>query len=291
MSSARLFLESDLGRPESHPFLAREVTVFARRSPDKEAPNEDAIAIVPAGDDAGVLALADGVGGQPGGAGASALALRTLAKSIERRAPGDSLRGAILDGIEEANRAVLALGSATTIVVAELKGNTMRSYHVGDSVALVCGQRGRVKLQTVPHSPVGYAVEAGVLDEDEALEHADRHLITNALGSADMRIEIASRVELAARDTLLLASDGLVDNLYPSEIVELIRKGALLDSAGELTALAEHRMGRPEGDWPSKPDDLSFVLYRGGGERQGKTTGRSGESASTDQRSNRRPLP
>ena len=49
----------------------------------------------------------------------------------------------------------LGAGSATTLAVAEVVGQTVRTYHVGDSPIWVFGQRGRLKLQTVPHSPVG----------------------------------------------------------------------------------------------------------------------------------------
>ncbi|MEN8164347.1 MAG: ATP-binding protein, partial [Acidobacteriota bacterium] len=48
----------------------------------------------------------------------------------------------------------------------EIDGRSIRPYHVGDSQAVVCGQRGKLKLQTMAHAPVAYAVEAGVLDED-----------------------------------------------------------------------------------------------------------------------------
>ncbi|MGI9590762.1 MAG: PP2C family protein-serine/threonine phosphatase, partial [Myxococcota bacterium] len=78
---------------------------------------------------------------------------------------------------------------------------------------LLIGQRGRVKLQTVDHSPVGFAVEAGLLDADAALHHEDRHIISNFVGGADLRIEMGSGLHLAERDTLCLASDGLADNL------------------------------------------------------------------------------
>ena len=47
---------------------------------------------------------------------------------------GQPLRGAILDGFEAANAAILATGtgSATTLAVAAVADNAMRAYHVGD---------------------------------------------------------------------------------------------------------------------------------------------------------------
>jgi serine/threonine protein phosphatase PrpC len=127
---------------------------------------------------------------------------------------------------------------------------------------LLVGQRGKVKLQTISHSPVGYAVEAGYLDAEEAMLHEDRHYVTNTLGSPDMRIEIGTPVAMAARDTLLLASDGLFDNLYVGEIVDLVRKGPLVDAAARLLATCRGRMAAVQEGRPSKSDDLTFVLYR-----------------------------
>ena len=113
--------------------------------------------------------------------------------------------------------------------------------------------------------PVGVdlvVVQSGLLDEQEALHHDERHIVSNVVGAVDMRIEIGPEVELARRDTLLLATDGLLDNLTPEEIVEMVRKGPLGPAARRLAAVARARMERPEGGRPSKPDDLTFVLFR-----------------------------
>ena len=92
--------------------------------------------------------------------------------------------------------------------------------------------------------------------------HEDRNLISNVIGSEEMRIEIGPTLELARRDTLLLASDGLSDNLYPREIVEAVRKGRLARAGEHLLATCRRRMQNPDGSNPSKPDDLTFVAYR-----------------------------
>jgi serine/threonine protein phosphatase PrpC len=127
---------------------------------------------------------------------------------------------------------------------------------------VVTGQRGKLKLQTVSHSPVGFAVESGMLDETDAVHHEDRHLVSNLAGTPDMRIEVGPRIRLAPLDTLLLASDGLFDNLYMEEVVSAIRKGPLADAGHRLATEALARMQQPGGGAPCKPDDLTFVLYR-----------------------------
>ncbi len=127
---------------------------------------------------------------------------------------------------------------------------------------LVMGQRGKIKLQTVSHSPVGFALEAGVIDEAEAMHHEDRHLVSNVLGASDMRIEVGSTLALSSRDTLLLSSDGLFDNLHRDEVVERMRRGPLLEAVRKLSRDSVRRMTRPVEGEPSKPDDLTFVAFR-----------------------------
>lgn len=191
--------------------------------------------------------------------------MESLCRALEDGArDGIALRTAILNGIERANAEVtgLASGAATTVSVMQIEGRRVRPYHVGDSVILVVGQRGKIKHQSIAHGPVGYAVEAGMLDEGEALHHDERNVVSNVVGSPDMRIEVGPSLCLAARDTVLLASDGLSDNMYPEEIVERIRKGPLEAAAERLSRLCNRRMTQPTPRQPSKADDLTFILFR-----------------------------
>jgi len=241
------------------------LVAFSRPAPNKESPNEDSVAAIPYGPDAAVLVIADGAGGMPAGRRASRLAVRSLEASLNvAMSETMLLRTAILNGIEAANQSVLALanGSATTLTVVTIEGLLARSYQVGDSEAIVVGQRGRIKLQTMAHSPTGFAVEAGFLDQRDALHHAERHLVSNFIGTADMRIEMGAEVRLRPRDTVLLASDGLTDNLHVGEITEIIRKGSLPAAADSLAELALRRMAGESKKQPSKPDDLSVILFR-----------------------------
>ena len=242
-----------------------DAIVFTRRDPFKESENEDTVAIVPYGPGAAVLVVADGAGGLPAGKRASYTAVTTLAASLQAAMEHTTLlRNAILNGIEAANAAVLALanGSATTMTVVTIEGRIVRSYQVGDSEAIVVGQRGLIRLQTTAHSPTGFAVEAGFLDQREALHHEDRHLVSNLLGTTDMRIDIGAEVTMKMRDTILVASDGLMDNVHVDEIIERVRKGPLAKSVDQLVDIADARMQALREGEPSKPDDLSLILFR-----------------------------
>ena len=248
-----------------------DILAYTSRSPDKVTENEDTVAVIPYGPGAAVLAVADGAGGLPAGKRASLTAVQTLAGALASSlAETTLLRTAILNGIEAANNAVMGLGngSATTLTVITVEGRHVRSYQVGDSEALVIGQRGKIKLQTAVHSPTGFAVEAGFLDQREALHHAERHLVSNLLGSVEMRIDVGATAELSPRDTIMVASDGLTDNLHLDEIVELVRKGPLRAAMDAAVGKAQRRMSDARPGQPSKPDDLSLILFRKTGRKR-----------------------
>jgi serine/threonine protein phosphatase PrpC len=263
----RIYAETDLSQAEPCLFAGGQAVVFTSRSPIKETVNEDAMALIPVGERAGVLVIADGLGGLPAGEVAARLAVTTLEEALNRvTSDGMSMREAILDGIERANADILALGKgcATTVAVVELQERMIRSYHVGDSLIMLVGQRGKLKFQSVSHSPVGYAVEAGLMDEAEAVHHEERNVVSNVLGTSEMRIDIGPAIELAPRDTLLLASDGLPDNLYMDEITARMKAGPLPIAAETLIRDCRERMENPLQNRPSHPDDLSVILYRPG---------------------------
>ena len=194
-----LFLGEKAGQWDVRCPEGGQVSVHTEVSPDKETSNEDGAMVVWPSPGRMVLAVADGVGGMPDGESASSLALTVLRDALRRRlALGADLREAIMSGFDRANREVLrrASGSATTLAVVEVDQGRLRSYHVGDSGVLVFGGRGRMRMQTISHSPVGYAVEAGVLDEQEAMEHEDRHLVSNVVGDRGMHVGVSYPLRL-----------------------------------------------------------------------------------------------
>jgi len=238
---------------------------YSTPCPGQTGRSQDAVVVIPLGPERGVIAVADGMGGLPGGREAASMAINALVDGLcgESVEP-PSVRSRIMDSIERANERILAtgIGSATTLAVAEIGPGSVRAYHVGDSEIMAFGQRGRVKIQSVPHSPVGFAYHAGMLDETQAITHEDRHLVSNVLGSRDMRIEVGSAIPLALHDTVVVCSDGLVDNLQFEEISAGLRQDRLDRALQRLVVLAVGRMMEPVPGQPSKPDDLSLIAYR-----------------------------
>jgi serine/threonine protein phosphatase PrpC len=258
-----LYVESDMESPELLEMCSGSVVTLCRRCPDKIEPNDDSAAVVQKSSGAIVLIVADGVGGSPLGYKASAIAVEAVAQSVQAADQTSDLRPAILDGIEHANREILDLGigAATTLAVVEIQDGNARAYQVGDSMTLIIGQRGAVKWKSTPHSPVGYAVESGMLDEADAMHHDDRHVVSNLVGSHSMHIEIGPSRPLAARDTVIVGSDGLFDNLHLAEVIEYGKSGKPIERISALDDLATSRMSQSDSGLPGKPDDLTVLLY------------------------------
>jgi len=247
----------DLAEPQLVILKAGQAMVFSRSHAGQSGANEDALGVFEDVSGRTCLAVADGVGGLPQGLEAATLAIGLLAEASRSESTP------IENRIETANQKLLTQlpNAGTTVCVAEITDDALVSCHAGDSTALVVGQRGRIKLRTQSHSPVGIK-EANGLDEKEALFHPQRHLLNNMMGDRALWLEKQDALELASRDTVLLGTDGLWDNLFLSEIVEMIRVGELSESAEKLAEAVIQRMSHPVAGLPSKPDDISFILYR-----------------------------
>lgn len=268
----RYYLEGDMDQPELIDVVSGHLVAFSRVCPDKEEPNDDSAAIIQTPCGAMVMAVADGVGGAPLGYKASAIAMQCLVESLTASKPNANLptpsqhlvdlRPAILDGIEKANAEILDMGTgaATTISIVEVRNRVARGYQVGDSMALIVGQRGAIRWKSISHSPVGYAIESGMIDEEDAMHHDERHIVSNLVGSRSMHIEIGPAVSLSPLDSIVIASDGLFDNLHLSEVSNIARAGRPLDRMNSLIKLATRRMEQDDADAPGKPDDLAILL-------------------------------
>ena len=111
------------------------------------------------------------------------------------------------------------------------------------------------------------------------LYHAERHVVSNFMVTIDMRIDVGMELTLAPYDSVVVSSDGLSDNVHPDEVIERVRTGKIDKALRRVVDLALHRMENPDSAQPSKPDDLSVVVFRKGGARKRKSAARTTEKA------------
>lgn len=262
-SSWRLVLDGQMNQIEELGVGGGRAMTLVRRRPGRVTENEDSLLVAPVGKNSVVLAVADGAGGLPDGSEASQRAIAAIAQALAASEPAD-VQARIQEGFKAAHREILSLGSgaATTVSLVFLQDRQIWSYHIGDSMTIIIGSAGERFFQTVPHSPVGYAVRDGLLSEEQAIRHDELHLVSNLLGIGPAEVEIKGPIELHPGDTVVIGSDGLFDNLLVKDIAKRITKPDFASAARELVLEVWRRMTQPGPEDPSKPDDLSLVLFR-----------------------------
>ncbi len=239
------------------------LSISTEKMDGRQGPNEDSCACFLLKDSL-VMAVADGVGGHSHGDEASKLVLRVLKDFLAKLEDDKDMqvRSAILDAFEAANLSLLENfpQAATTLAVLQATQSTYRSYHVGDSSAFCFGRRGKLKYQTLSHSPTDYGIQAGLLNEQQAIEHEERHFVLNVLGSKDMRIDVGPVMDRASKDVLVLCSDGLTDNLTLEEMAQTVLSSSKTLIASNLFLNAKKRM-QAESTLRGniKPDDLTLL--------------------------------
>lgn len=208
-----------------------------------------------------LYAVADGLGGHAAGGVASTLAVETLVREVpvllERGlTPAEALALAVRRANAEINAQAAApdqSGMATTCTAALVVGPAVMLAHVGDSRAYLL--RGvEIRQLTVDHSVVAELVRHGTLSPAAAGGHAQRHVLTRALGTApEVQVDVLA-VPLRARDMLLLVTDGVHSAVTSEEMADIVR--ATRDGSEAcrvLVGLANARGGT---------DNASAVLIR-----------------------------
>ena len=227
--------------------------------------NEDAAAALTLPDGSLLLAVADGLGGLPGGEVASRTALDALVEQLRAQPPPDPVEG-LREAFEEANRQVRAqqhrphARMGTTLVAALVRDGQAWIANVGDSRGyLVPLDGGAVQRLTEDHSWVEEQVRAGLLDPDDPLAALNRHVITRAIGLDDRAgTDVTGPIALPDSCLLLLSSDGL-HGVLDDEAIGRVVAASGGDYASELIEAVLDR---------GAPDNVSVALYvhRGNGE-------------------------
>ncbi|MEE4381024.1 MAG: Stp1/IreP family PP2C-type Ser/Thr phosphatase [Pseudomonadales bacterium] len=253
--------------------------------------NEDAIGNDP---EAGLLVLADGMGGLEAGEVASALAVEVVLDDTRRRLAAleseeiDAETGlspealALRDAVHRANAVIREVaerepqcaGMGTTLVAVLFHDNRVTVAHVGDSrLYRLSGER--FERVTVDHSLVQELVERGFYTPEEARTASNRNIVTRALGIDDaVRVDV-QEIVAEPGELFLLCSDGLNDMLEDARIGELLAgaRGDLELAAARLVDAAKAEGGHDNVSVLLGRVDRAFPARRGWRERLGRWLG------------------
>jgi len=195
-----------------------------------------------------LAAVADGMGGHPGGEVASAVAVALVQAAFTGRSL-DELQAAV----RAANRAIWDRagtsaeleGMGTTICAAGLTGDgSLVVINVGDSRACVL-RNGSLTQLTDDHSVTAELVRRGELSEQEAQDHPHHGVLTRALGvGPDVELDSVTHPAKGG-DRLLVCTDGLSNEVPNDEIASLMAATEDLQATADtLVDLALSRGGR-----------------------------------------------
>lgn len=229
--------------------------------------------------DAGLFALADGMGGHPEGEVASQLALQTLAAMFQREAkpqlkdPLRFLHDSIIAGhhqlLRYATERALIDTPRTTVVACLLQGNAAYWAHCGDSrLYLVRGDK--LIARTRDHS---YSELQETLSQVVPInERFNRNVLFTCLGSPGKPVvDTAGPLLMQKGDRVLLCSDGLWGSVSDAIITEQLATRPISDAVPELVEMALRTAG-------AKSDNVTVISVEWESAEDTDTTGISTET-------------
>jgi serine/threonine protein phosphatase PrpC len=201
------------------------------------------------GDRGVLLAVSDGMGGLMAGEVASTLVIEGLPHAIREGRASAPVEELLDAGVQKVNAKVwdaaqqkgIRMGATLTAIYVD--GPVAWIAEVGDSRAYLI-RAGNITQLTKDQSLVQRLVDAGTLSPEEAAHSPHRGVILQAVGH-DPDVSVAlGRLELRARDCLLLCSDGLTAHLSDEDIRATVLSSADLTVACQsLVDLAKERGG------------------------------------------------
>ena len=218
----------------------------------KRANNEDAFFVMK---NDGIYIIADGVGGTNSGEIASRTAVNEVAQYFEEHplvATGkEQICAEIFTALKKANFRVYDMaqrfpsnrGMATTMVVACIRGKDVFFANVGDSRAYLY-ERGTLNQLSEDHTYVNALLKAGVISEEEAENHADKNMITKAVGAERYIEPDFYHIELNEEACLMLCTDGLYGEVPDRDMAKLFNKGlSMTETCEKLVEMANKNGG------------------------------------------------
>lgn len=204
--------------------------------------NEDSYLVRP---EAGIWAVADGMGGHEDGDFASRTVVEAL-KSIEAQSSANELLSLCEERIFHANGVIqetsrqrgAIIGTTVTILLAF--ENYFASVWCGDS-RMYMVRDGKIGQISRDHTEVQDLLQNGVITAEQASHWEGGNAITRAIGVIDLpELEMTSD-PLNADDVFVLCSDGLTQHVADEEILQRVKAGTSQQACDDLIALTLER--------------------------------------------------
>ncbi len=186
-----------------------------------------------------VFAVSDGMGGALAGEYASRIAVEKITKLLPRSFYQSALgleagcADVLTELFSQIHRALAYLGSSyeecagmeATLSLGWFTPGWMYFAHIGDSrIYYLSAREGGIKQLSHDDTHVGWLFRNGKINEREARDHPRRNVLQKALGGGNQFVDPqVGAVAYEPGDIFLLCTDGLVEKLYDSHLVEILR--------------------------------------------------------------------
>ena len=213
--------------------------------------NDDAVSVSKNKQGAVIGIVCDGVGSHSNAAYSSNYIVSTLEKEWQDLtfANFNNMKNWLYDRIENLNTELYNKSKdkqkkmGTTIVTVAIFDNQVVVYNIGDSSAYGLTKDNVMNVVTVEDSFVGALISAGVITEEEAKSHPEKHVLTQALATRD-NIDLHTFIDdVSNYDYFLLCSDGLTNMIEKEEIQNIVRNGDLSIAVNKLIDKCVERGG------------------------------------------------
>ncbi|MCP3875132.1 MAG: serine/threonine-protein phosphatase [Desulfobacteraceae bacterium] len=172
-----------------------------------------------------LMAVADGLGGEPGGEIASEHVIKQLKQlpSLNDKKLDEYMVSFFkkmdqdLDDMAKNNCQLD--GMATTLISMVIKDNVAHWCHSGDS-RIYHLRKDRITQITQDQTFARFLIQEGELTQEQAKNHYSRNVIDQCIGCQDLEPE-TGQVYLDSNDILILASDGLYRYVTQEEIYQV----------------------------------------------------------------------
>jgi len=171
-----------------------------------------------------LVAVADGMGGHAGGEVASTIAISALnSKHINEDSLLTVTKEIDITIVSRSKSQPNLVGMGTTLTALHISNESVQLLHVGDSRCYAF-TGGKLNQLSQDHTVMQELIDQGRITPDEAMNHPQRSLLTQAL-MGDSGIEPVVQVyPIKLGDQFLLCSDGLTSVLSDFEISKIIKK-------------------------------------------------------------------
>ena len=229
--------------------------------------NEDFLAIEPG---LGVFVIADGMGGRPGGAHASQLAVKAFLeqiRSLDNAALLDEMH--LREAFDAANRKIRAFveknqqnaGMGTTMTAVVMDGKRGKIVHVGDT-RLYLFRESRLFQVTRDHTLVSELMERNLLNAEEAEHYPLRHVLSMVLGPQEKVEPDIDNLEIGIDEWLVMATDGLSRAISKEDLTKVIKQYRTKDAKTLCRAIMS------AATWNELQDYVNVAVVRILGEKE-----------------------